>query len=332
LNYSVKDLLDNVLKLHKDLKILDYDKKTDVYLVNNDGYYLIHPDREKEWGWMLKRDNFTLAKEKKDLFEKVKIGERACAETSCGLIEYYGFNYHKTDIKEIDENTRLTIISIFSREELKELRIELLRELTLSYLMYLFLSLFISFLYGREKFKEVRYVSQIKELSIKDSLTGAYNKRYLLEFLEKKFEERERHNLMFSCIMFDIDNFKDINDSLGHIKGDKLLKRVADLTLENIRKTDVFARFGGDEFIVILPNIDVGGAIRVAEKIRYLVENDEDFDVSITIGIVGNKEEDSFEEMLIRMDKALYTGKKLGKNRVYYKNKAKEFGEEDSEE
>ena len=112
---------------------------------------------------------------------------------------------------------------------------------------------------------------KLYKLSVTDYLTGSYNRRYILEALEIEFMKSKRYSFSLSCILIDIDNFKNINDSYGHQVGDFTLKTVTDMIQETIREVDIFGRYGGEEFLVILPNTKVYDAATVAEKIRKTI-------------------------------------------------------------
>jgi len=317
LNYSVKDILEDILEIHEELVIMNYNDKTDIHLLNSEGYYLIYPDEKKEWGWMFKdRSNIKLANESGDLAKETELKERGNLNYNWGMVEYYNFNYSYVNIEEIEDNTKLTLLSVFSREKIRALRMNLLRKLVIPYIFYLVIIFLISYLYGKAKYNEKKYIEKIEELSIRDSLTKTYNKRYLFDFLKKRIEEKKRYNINFSCIMYDIDNFKQLNDRYGHIEGDETLKRLAKLVKENLRKLDILSRFGGDEFVIVLPNTDAGGAFRVTEKIRYLVEKEESLKITITLGVIESREEESLKQILVRIDELLYSGKRRGKNIV----------------
>ncbi len=162
------------------------------------------------------------------------------------------------------------------------------------------------------------YEEKLKKLATYDSLTNLYNRYMIEEFLEKEIEKSKRHNVPLSIIMCDIDDFKKINDTYGHIFGDKVLKKISSVLKANIRKSDAIGRWGGEEFIIIAPYTNVYGAQKLAEKIRNLVENTKIDDVYITIscGVAEYKYSETKKEFFKRVDEALYLAKKKGKNTV----------------
>ncbi len=167
---------------------------------------------------------------------------------------------------------------------------------------------------------QIIYEKKLEKIANTDQLTGIYNRRYVLSFLEKLIEYSKRYNEPFSILIFDIDNFKKINDTYGHLKGDEVLKESAKIVNNALRKADIFGRWGGEEFLIILPKTD--NPLKIAEKIRKKIENT-DFGIpqKITISIGGTvfKGKGSLEEILQKADEALYEAKRKGKNQTVIK-------------
>jgi diguanylate cyclase (GGDEF)-like protein len=168
---------------------------------------------------------------------------------------------------------------------------------------------------------------ELKKLTITDSLTGLLNRRYLLERLKDELARSERHVHPMSLIMLDLDGFKNCNDTLGHLFGDKILKDIAETLLKTIRSMDVIARYGGDEFMVILPETREAGAVDIAERLRTSLYKAVTINpeaavpgpcaLTASIGIACYPEHgDTVELLLDNVDKALYRAKSKGKNRV----------------
>jgi diguanylate cyclase (GGDEF)-like protein/PAS domain S-box-containing protein len=159
----------------------------------------------------------------------------------------------------------------------------------------------------------------LRNLATIDQLTGVYNRYAFERFLEKEINRAERYGTKFAVIMFDIDNFKQINDIYGHQAGDKALKEIVQVVKEHIRKADIFARWGGEEFMILVPIKNKSDAYKIAEKIRKTVE-DHNFrnikHLTISIGISFYKEGDSIKSLIRRADTALYEAKKTGKNKT----------------
>lgn len=161
-----------------------------------------------------------------------------------------------------------------------------------------------------------------KLLSIKattDELTGLFNRRFFWETLFREDNRSKRLNQPYSILMIDIDNFKQINDSYGHLKGDEVLVAIAETLKENMRSFDTIARFGGEEFIALLPNTDKKTAIIVAEKILQVIRgvsfDFSDEKITVSIGVSDSAESENFEKVIILADERLYKAKSKGKNR-----------------
>jgi diguanylate cyclase (GGDEF)-like protein len=152
-----------------------------------------------------------------------------------------------------------------------------------------------------------------------DKLTGTLTRKYLEEALDEQIEISSQTKGKFSLIMYDLDHFKMVNDKFGHRTGDYALKRVCDVVMENIRDTDIVGRYGGEEFIVILPNTDIEDAERVAEKLRSKIEQEKILDnrpITVSLGVVEYPLHGEWQDELVeRVDQALYVAKHQGRNR-----------------
>ena len=164
---------------------------------------------------------------------------------------------------------------------------------------------------------------KVESLSIHDYLTGLYNSRYFYKELERELSRAKRYPESMALIMLDIDHFKSFNDNYGHLIGDKILKSVADILTNNIRENDIAARYGGDEFIILLLNIPISEAKNIAERIRESLLNKkfniggESLSITSSIGITPlSKSDSSTKQFINRADKALYKAKQLGRNRI----------------
>jgi diguanylate cyclase (GGDEF)-like protein len=159
--------------------------------------------------------------------------------------------------------------------------------------------------------------------AIYDNLTKIYNRSKFNELLDEKIKLSKRYNLPLSVILFDIDFFKIINDTFGHLGGDKVLTELAELINNNIRNTDVFARWGGEEFIIIAPLTPLKDAKRFAEKLRVIIEK-HDFEdagsITCSFGVTQYVINETEHKLLARTDKALYEAKNNGRNIVVAKS------------
>ena len=154
-----------------------------------------------------------------------------------------------------------------------------------------------------------------QELSIVDGLTGVYNRRYLDETLRREIERAKRYNQVISLFMLDIDDFKKYNDTYGHQAGDEILKKLANLLVEAVRAADMVFRYGGEEFVVFLPQTLKQGGVETAKRLINLER--QNLPVTISLGLVSYPEDgQNINDLLLRVDKALYQAKHLGKDRI----------------
>lgn len=165
--------------------------------------------------------------------------------------------------------------------------------------------------------------NRFRDLAITDQLTDTYNHTFFYNRLDDEFGRAIRYNLPLSLIMLDIDEFKRVNDTYGHRKGDKVLKEVAGVIKKAIRKTDLLARYGGEEFAVLLPNTPLQGAMEEAERIRQKVYNHnyeafakEVITVSLGVASLTHEMVITASDLVTLADRATYEAKRLGKNRV----------------
>lgn len=172
------------------------------------------------------------------------------------------------------------------------------------------------------------YQTQLKKVMAKleiasniDSLTNLYNRRFVENALSKEFSRALRHKHSLSLILADIDHFKQVNDKYGHLVGDEVLRIASKRLKECLRTFDIVGRYGGEEFIVLLPETDIEGAKLFAERMRHTIENDpiqagdESLSITISLGITEiNKRIQVYEDLISEADKALYFSKAAGRN------------------
>ena len=171
--------------------------------------------------------------------------------------------------------------------------------------------------------KRSRLYSGIQELSIIDSLTGMYARRYFLERLKEECLRSKHSGFVLSLLLIDVDNFKAVNDTYGHIVGDAVLKEAAKILQGSLRQIDMCARYGGEEFCIMLPETDKEKASLVGERIRLNVEDalirvfDQGLKCTISIGVSSYPEDgEGINPLIDKADKALYKAKAEGRNRV----------------
>ena len=211
------------------------------------------------------------------------------------------------------------VFEVFHHElapESLKIRLEYVISITVFVIISLIIPAVIGFrlIADDEKLKE-----KIKRLSEEDYLTALYNRRKIHEIIENEIIRSNRYNSDFAVILMDIDNFKAINDTLGHNTGDKVLVRFAKILRKTIRESDIASRWGGEEFLIICPETTMAGALSLAEKLRSNVEKNgfkNVANVTASFGVAGIERGDSVKSLIHRADKVLYSAKNAGKNRV----------------
>lgn len=170
---------------------------------------------------------------------------------------------------------------------------------------------------------EAAYHEEIYRMAIFDGLTQIHNRRYFEEFTEREISRALRHDRPLALLIFDVDHFKRINDNWGHLSGDHVLRKMARIVKERVRRDELFARYAGDEFVVVLPETMAAKALAVGESLRALIdETDFVFDgqalpVTISMGVGSLDKSNSTPQALVASaDDALYRAKKRGRNCV----------------
>lgn len=165
--------------------------------------------------------------------------------------------------------------------------------------------------------------TKLQELALRDGLTGLLNRRYWESCLEREFARHQRYDNPVSLVIFDIDHFKRVNDTYGHQTGDEVIRETARITSQLVRETDFAGRYGGEEFVVLLPGTTLDGAAQFAERLRSTIERQQlDYQGSpltftISLGVATLADDMAgYQALLERADKALYQSKEGGRNQV----------------
>jgi two-component system cell cycle response regulator len=166
--------------------------------------------------------------------------------------------------------------------------------------------------------------SRSLSLALTDELTGLYNRRYVFAHMTELMARLPEGSTATAIMMFDIDHFKQVNDRYGHLAGDDVLRELAKRALHNVRSVDLVGRLGGEEFVVVMPETNLGGATIVADRLRlavadepFVVGTGDKLPVTISVGLaITGQPEDTLEALLKRVDDALYAAKNGGRNRV----------------
>ncbi|MBX6378244.1 MAG: GGDEF domain-containing protein [Clostridia bacterium] len=158
-------------------------------------------------------------------------------------------------------------------------------------------------------------VAALREEAVRDSLTGLYNRRYMEQYLGREIERARRYGHEVAVIVMDVDDFKGYNDTHGHLAGDDLLRQYGEVLAQALRQPDVVARWGGEEFVAVLPETGSEGALRTAERLRGLLRAVGPCTVSVGVAVFPADGADA-KQVLACADRALYRAKAAGKDRV----------------
>lgn len=290
-------------------------------------------EKEKE---KLSKEHFRLKKEEKTLKEKINELESSLSERFLFydltrriaplLDKKELFSTFSEEIKHLGPIDKIKFSGSGGGEEVLKFKLgkgrdEVLEIGTKSKNVIEYMPYFVTLL--RLCLERIKLYNKFQELSILDSLTKVYNRRHFMFRYGEEFDRTVKFKLNLGFLMIDIDYFKKINDNYGHLVGDAVLREVARIIRENLREIDFLARFGGEEFSVILPETDKASAIMVAERISSRVSQerikvfDETLSVNISVGVATFPQNTLYPDVLIEVaDKALYKAKLSGRNRV----------------
>ena len=184
-------------------------------------------------------------------------------------------------------------------------------------------SIFVAFLFlGLFYYSIERYHRKIKHVATTDRLTGVANRLVFDIVIEQALKISLRRKESLSIILLDIDYFKQINDTYGHLCGDKVIKSIANIITQHVRTSDLVCRWGGEEFLVLLPNCNTNQAFGIADKLNFHIEqtshhyNNISINCTASIGIAEYRLNETMDDFIARADKALYAGKTSGRNKV----------------
>lgn len=199
------------------------------------------------------------------------------------------------------------------RERLDKNREETMRSLLKVMMLDMVLTLE-SYHYTKYKLQQ-----KLERMTVTDDLTGTYNRRKLEEVLQKEMDRSARSGNPLTMLMTDIDHFKSVNDTYGHDVGDAVLVALAALLGQRLRETDTLIRFGGEEFIILIPGVTIARAMIIAERLRQAIE-DYSFEtvgrITVSIGVAEHIPNDNRDSFIKRADEKLYEAKQKGRNRV----------------
>ncbi|MCA8960056.1 MAG: sensor domain-containing diguanylate cyclase, partial [Planctomycetes bacterium] len=229
------------------------------------------------------------------------------SEENVLLLPLYG-KEQVVGVLELHYDTR-ELVLLGDRDEVREWHRDLIE--TVAEILSLFL-------------ENIRLYRKLTNLTIRDAVTGVYNRRYLLSQLVAELKRAVRFGRDLSVVFMDLDGFKEVNDTLGHRQGDRILKELGNLLTSTVRESDFVCRYGGDEFVIILPETDLESAQKKAEHLRdrvaaydfSLSQDGEDFPLTLSAGVASTRNSIDARGLLNQADRALYMAKRSGKNQV----------------
>lgn len=314
INYNAQLLLEQ-------LKHAERATPGDLFVINKNGYFILAKNPEHLWGNMLpSRKNITIQKMFPIFWKKMNAEHNPpiiYTKQGVFLITYITSTLPMLKLDDL----KLKLIWFIPRNELIPSAIKYYLLILLLICAVIF---FVSWIWSLLKVKQANNEQKLVLLATTDSLTKIANRHELFRTGELEFDRAKRFNNPFSVLLFDIDFFKKVNDTYGHLSGDKTLIKFAQIIKSNIRKIDTIGRLGGEEFVVIMPETRLNAAKIVAEKLRQQIMSIEipfketHFSITTSIGISAwNKQDTRFDSMINRADKNLYTAKEAGRNCIY---------------
>lgn len=172
--------------------------------------------------------------------------------------------------------------------------------------------------------QQAKHAQYYRDLSLTDELTGLYNKRYLKEKFKQEIDFALRNDKPLSLMIIDVDHFKEYNDRHGHLAGDQVLNHLGGILLNNLDDAQVAFRFGGEEYVILLPETNCDQAMIIAENLRLIIQNEKIVinskatAITVSIGVSELRKDDNYNKLFQRMDEALYVAKSTGRNRIVY--------------
>ncbi|UUV19066.1 GGDEF domain-containing protein [Fusobacteria bacterium ZRK30] len=331
LNYLGEKLLDKISTI--------YIKKpySIPFLLNKESYYLLG-EKGKEWGFMYDKKDINFKNEFPDIWEEIEKNESGQYMNGSQLFTYTKIRPLETidTTLEAKKGYYWILVSYVPKKHIDAIKDEKILTFLFSGMIILTILTLISLVSADRKCSELEKINIIEKknlelkikndelfhLSSRDGLTGIYNRRYIMKLFEKEFK-LYKSDKKITCVLFDVDRFKTINDTYGHLIGDIVLKKITKIVIENISFDDLFGRYGGDEFFLIFLGKEDYEIDEILEKIRSDIFNlilkidEKKIRVTISLGVARstNQMKES-EDMIVGADLALYRAKENGRNRI----------------
>jgi len=314
-NFFGEKLLSNInkkLKNHNDLS---------TFLVDDHSYYLRSFEDHKEWGFMFEdKQNINFKNDSPEVWKEIQ-------NNSSGSIYHENILFTYNKIYPNGTGNKNYYWVIFTKSDISKFNHKINLIFFERVLALTILALLLSIIYSSSKYSEYEYSRMLLEKneelfynSTMDKLTNIYNRNHLIELFTKEFSKCLRHNSDLVCLIIDLDHFKKVNDTYGHLAGDYVLKTVSELIKKEVRNEDIFGRYGGDEFLLILPHTTLDGGNKVAEKIKNKIEENQfkikgiNFHVTFSVGISQlDQSMKNIDDLIEKADISLYKSKEIKK-------------------
>ncbi|MCG7981962.1 MAG: sensor domain-containing diguanylate cyclase [Candidatus Thiodiazotropha lotti] len=307
-------------------------------MLNSDGYWLLGKPEEELWGFMYGHE-VTFKDDHPDVWHAMESSDKGSFFSKDGLFVFqktYPMDMSKQgtleniEFSEFDNPGKRRVgerhwiyLSHISKNKIEELTLKRLVVAAITYLLLFIVTALISLFFARNSVQKKLAYRQLKQFATTDALTGLSNRRELEKVGDREFRRAKRFGRELSVMMLDLDHFKEINDTHNHTMGDEVLRHVVEILAKVTRGQDILFRYGGEEFLMLLPETHEKGAKFLASRICTLV-SDKAYEkehvripVTISIGVSTIEPDDkSYHEILIRADQALYQAKRTGRNRV----------------
>lgn len=309
INYFGKELLDNINKK------LQIQEDALPFLIDNNSYYLKSTEKNKEWGFMLEgRQDINFKNDSPEIWKQIE-------KNSFGSFYQNKILYTYSKVYPNKNNNKNYYWVIFTKANVSKYEHDNSCVFFQMVLFLIIIALLLSIIYSNSKYSEYEYSKELFYNSTMDKLTGIYNRNYLMALFKKEFTKSLMNEIDLICLIIDLDHFKNINNTYGHLTGDYVLKTVSQLIKEEVRNEDIFGRYGGDKFLLILPCSSLDDGNKVAEKLKNKIRNNQfknkeiNFNVTFSVGIAKlDHSMKNIDNLIEKADISLYKSKINNKN------------------
>jgi diguanylate cyclase (GGDEF)-like protein len=299
-------------------------------LLNEGGYFLMGSVPHEEWGFMFPdKKHLRFNYRHPEAWERITREKDGSLYTERGLYTFASVSPYPENgaLKIAGEGTSWRIVSFAPRTKLTSLRAALTRRYVILNILFMLISVVVASAITALRLGKKAAEEKLRLLAATDPLTALLNRRAFLDRFEYERVRSMRYDEPVSVIMGDIDHFKQVNDSKGHQAGDYVLKTIGTILKSNLREQDSVCRWGGEEFIVMLPQTGVRNAVETAEKLRKIIEaygfvhDGSRLNVTISFGVALCRRGMSVEECIHMADRMMYQSKAGGRNRVSHEHR-----------